>query len=115
MTTLYLSIALFALGAMVGMYLLALVLQKKQTPKFVAFVHGIFVVVALILLFMYSRGTPGFTEAIVLFVLAAIGGLVLIIRDVGGRTIPKWLALGHGLLAIVGFIFLLVSAFGGVD
>ena len=111
MNTLYLIIALFALGAILGMYLLALVLQKKETPKFVAFIHGAFVAAALILLIVYSSQHPGLTESIVLFVVAALGGLVLIVRDLTNKPLPKWLAIGHGLIAVVGFVFLLVSAF----
>jgi hypothetical protein len=111
MNTLYLIIALFALGALIGMYLLALVLQKKETPKFVAFIHGAFVAVALVLLIVYNSQHPGLIESIVLFVMAAIGGLVLIVRDLTGKPIPRWLAVAHGLIAVTGFIFLLVFAF----
>jgi hypothetical protein len=109
--TLYAIIGLFALGALIGLYLLTLVLQKKETPKMAAFVHGIFVAIALILLIVYGINHPPTPiESIVLFVLAALGGLVLIFRDLTGKSLPKWLALGHGLIAIAGFIFLLVYA-----
>jgi hypothetical protein len=112
MNTLYLIIALFALGALIGMYLLALVLQKKETPKFVAFVHGAFVAAALILLIIYStQHRPQPIESIVLFVIAALGGATLIVRDLTGKSLPKWLAIGHGVVAVVGFIFLLLYAF----
>jgi hypothetical protein len=111
MNTLYLIIALFALGAIIGMYLLSLVLQKKETPKAVAFIHGAFVAVALILLIIYNSQHPGLIESIVLFVIAALGGLVLIIRDLTNKPLPKWLAIVHGLVAVLGFIFLLVFAF----
>ena len=111
MNTLYTIIALFALGAIIGMYLLALVLQKKETPKFVAFIHGAFVASALILLIIYNSEHPGLMESIVLFVVAAVGGLTMIIRDLTGKSLPKWLAVGHGLIAVAGFIFLLISAF----
>lgn len=53
MNTLYAIIGLFALGAIVGMYLLAMVLQSKETPKAVALIHGTFVGVGLILLILY--------------------------------------------------------------
>jgi hypothetical protein len=111
MNTLYLIIALFALGALIGMYLLALVLQKKETPKFVAFIHGVFVAAALVLLIIYNSSHPGLIESIVLFVMAALGGVVLIFRDLTGKPIPKWLAVAHGLIAVTGFIFLLMFAF----
>jgi hypothetical protein len=111
MNTLYLIITLFALGALIGMYLLALVLQKKETPKSIAMVHGLFVVVALVLLIIYNSNHPGPVESLVLFVLAALGGLILFMRDLSGKSLPKWLALTHGLIAVTGFIFLLVFAF----
>jgi hypothetical protein len=111
METLYLVIGLFALGAILGMYVLPVVLQKKETPKFVAFIHGAFVAAALILLIIYNSNHPGLIESIVLFVVAALGGLVLIIRDLTGKPLPKWLAVGHGLIAVAGFVFLLAYAF----
>jgi hypothetical protein len=108
----YSIIGLFALGALLGMYLLALVLQSKETPKFVALLHGLFVAVALVLLLVYAfNGGPDLIASIILFVMAAIGGFVLIYRDITARKIPKWLAVGHGLLAVAGFILLLVGVF----
>ncbi len=112
MNTLYLIIGLFALGALIGMYLLSLVLQKKETPKAIALVHGLFVATALVLLIIYyvDHG-PGLLESVILFVVAALGGIVLFMRDLTGKPLPKWLAVGHGLIAVVGFVFLLVYAF----
>ena len=113
MNTLYWIITLFALGALVGLYLLSLVLQKKETPKVVALIHGAFVATALILLIYYANEhKAGLTESIVLFILAALGGLTLFIRDVTGKPLPAWFAIGHGTLAVLGFIFLLFYAFG---
>jgi hypothetical protein len=40
-----------------------------------------------------------------------LGGIVLFVRDITKKSIPKWLALVHGLVAVVGFIFLLVFTF----
>jgi hypothetical protein len=111
MNTLYTIIGLFALGAIVGMYLLALVLQKKETSKPVAVIHGLFVAIALVMLIIYNSKNPGPIESIVLFVIAALGGIVLFIRDITGKSIPKWLAIVHGLAAVAGFIFLLAFTF----
>lgn len=111
MDTLYPVIALFALAAIIGMYLLALVLQRKETPKAVALIHGLFAAVALVLLIIYNSRHPSLVESIVLFIIAALGGLVLITRDLMGKTVPKGLALVHGLIAMTGFVFLLVSTF----
>ncbi len=112
METLYFIITLFALGAIIGMYLLSLVLRNKMTSKLIAATHGIFVATALVLLIYYAfQHGPGLTESIVLFVIAAFGGITLMIFDLTGKSFPRWLAMVHGLLAVSGFIFLLVFAF----
>jgi peptidoglycan/LPS O-acetylase OafA/YrhL len=111
MNTLYTIIGLFALGAIIGLYLLTLVVQKKETPKFVAVIHGLFVAVALVMLIVYNSKNPGLMESIVLFVIAALGGIVLFVRDISKKPIPRWLAFLHGVIAVVGFIFLLSYTF----
>lgn len=112
MNTIYLIIGLFALGALLGMYLLAMVLQNKETPKSVALLHGVFVAAALVLLIVYTLNhPPGPVESVVLFVMAALGGFVLVTRDLTNKRLPKWLAIGHGLVAVAGFVFLLLHAF----
>ena len=108
---LYTAIAFFALAAVLGMFLISFVLRGKETPKGVVFTHGPLAVIGLVLLVIYSfRQSPGPTEAIVLFAIAAAGGLVMVWRDLTRRTVPKWLAILHGLLAVGGFIYLLVFA-----
>lgn len=111
MNTIYAIVGLFALGAVIGMYLLALVLQKKETPKFVAVVHGLFVAAALVMLIVYNTKNPGVLDAIVLFVIAALGGIVLFVRDITAKPLPRWLALTHALVAVAGFVVLLFDAF----
>ncbi|MDO6391545.1 hypothetical protein Q4E40_15510 [Pontibacter sp. BT731] len=113
MNLIYTSIGFFALAALLGMYLLTFVLRGKETPKAIVFSHGPMAVVGLVLLIIYiARGGPNPWESLVLFVLAALGGLYMISRDLTGRPIPKALAVGHGLLAVGGFVLLLVFAFG---
>jgi len=106
------SIAFFSLAALLGLLLLSLVLREKSTPKGVLFLHGGLAATGLALLIIYSIShVPRPLESIVLFVLAASGGIFMGIRDLTGKRFPKWLAVGHGLLAITGFVFLLVYAF----
>ncbi|MBK0404819.1 hypothetical protein I5M27_17640 [Adhaeribacter sp. BT258] len=112
MTLIYASIGFFALAALLGMYLLSFVLKGKETPKTIVFTHGPMAVVGLVLLIIYAlKGGPNPTESLILFVLAAAGGLFMVFRDLTGKPIPKLLAVGHGLLAVTGFIFLLIFAF----
>ena len=106
---LLLSIVLFALAALLGLYLLSFVLQDKPTPKGIVFTHGPLAATGLIILIIYALlYSPAPIVSIVIFALAALGGLTLIYKDLTGQTIPKWLAIGHGVTAIIGFVFLIL-------
>ena len=108
---LYTIIALFALAAILGATLLSFVLRNKNTPKSLTIIHGLFAATALVFLITYTFGNkPGPVESTILFVIAALGGFIMVTRDLSGKSIPKWLAVAHGLLAVTGFIFLLVFA-----
>jgi hypothetical protein len=112
MSLVYTIIGLFALGAIIGMYLMALVLKDMATPRSVTFIHGLFVGIAFVLLVIYTKmNTPEPIDSFVLFCIAAVGGLVLVYKDLTGRIVPKWLALTHGFAALSGFVFLFVFAF----
>jgi hypothetical protein len=112
MTLIYASTGFFALAALLGMYLLTFVLRGKETPKAIVFTHGPLAVIGLVLLLVYiTKGGPNPWESLVLFILAALGGLYMLSRDLTGRPIPKFLAVGHGLLAVSGFVLLLIFAF----
>lgn len=103
------AIAVFALAAILGMVLLSYVLNNKETPKGVAFIHGPFAAAGLVLLIIYAfKNSPAPVESIVIFTIAALGGMILITRDLIGKSIPKWFAVLHGSLAVVGFIFLIL-------
>src|SRR5262245_24093474 len=109
---LYIALASFALAALLGLYLLSFVLTNKETPKSVAIFHGFFAVTGVTLLIIYSfYYSPSPVASLVVFILAAMGGLTLIHRDLTGRTLPKWLALGHGATAVIGFLLLAVFLF----
>src|SRR4051794_39891985 len=106
------AILFFALAALLGLYLLSFVLQNKETPKGIAFTHGPLAATGLIILIIYAIfNQPSPIISIILFVLAALGGIMLIYRDIMGKSVPKWMAIGHGLTAVVGFIFLIIFTF----
>lgn len=111
-TSLYTVIALLGMGAIVGMYMLTLVLGDKRPPRVAMFIHGIFVAIGLALLIWYSMGNePGPSGSVVILLIAALGGIVLVYKDITGKIIPKWLAVLHGLAAVIGFTLLLIFAF----
>jgi hypothetical protein len=112
MGLIYTAIALFAVAALIGIYLISFVLQKKETPKAIAVVHGLLAATALILVIVHTVQTGAdLVQVIALFVITALGGIVLFARDIMGKSLPKALAVVHGLLAVTSFVFLLVYVF----
>ena len=108
---LYSIIAVFALAAIMGSILLYHVLGSRPVPRGVLILHGLFAATGLGLLIYYVMGNePGPMEAMILFIIAALGGFVMVSRELTGKPVPKWLAVVHGLLAVSGFILLLVFA-----
>ncbi|MDB5282990.1 MAG: hypothetical protein JWO06_2065 [Bacteroidota bacterium] len=110
-TLIYTAVAVFGLAALIGMYLLTLVLKDSKRPLIVAMIHGLFASVGIILLIAYCCHSPGPIASIIIFCLAALGGVILFYTDVTGKKVPKWLAVVHGLAAITGFVLLLIFAF----
>jgi DMSO reductase anchor subunit len=109
---LYTIIAFFALAAILGMILLSYILRGKETPKGMALTHGPLAAIGLILLLVYTfNHRPGPVESTVLLVIAAIGGIIVFARDITNKPVPKWLAIVHGLVAVAGFLFLLLYSF----
>jgi RsiW-degrading membrane proteinase PrsW (M82 family) len=109
---LYTAIGFFSLAAIFGLILLPYILRDKETPKSLALLHGLLAATALVLTIYYTvKHRPGPVESAVLFTIAALGGLVVFGRDITNKSIPKWLAVIHGLIAITGFVFLLIFAF----
>lgn len=106
---LYTIISCFALAAIIGLMLISHVLRDTRPPRMAVILHGLFAATALGLLINYIIGNePGPVESTVLFTIAALGGFIMVTRDLTGRSVPKWLAVAHGLLAISGFIMLVV-------
>jgi len=102
----------FILAALLGAYLISFILRNKNTPKGVALVHGPLAVLGFILLFFYLvlySGHPW--VSFIIFFIAAMGGFMLMFRDITGKSLPKWFALTHGIVALCGFIVLIYSLF----
>lgn len=110
---LYTIIGFFALAAIMGMTLLSFVLRNQARPRALMIMHGLFAATGLVLLLSYVfRNKPGPMESAILFVIAALGGITMAVRELGGKTVPKWLAVIHGLVAVSGFILLLIFTLG---
>lgn len=109
---LLLVIILFALTALGGIYLFSYIIQNKNTPKAVAIIHGSVAALSLILLIFYSLFyNTSLLVCVIVFIIAALLGFIMLYRDITGQSLPKWLAMGHGLAAITGFVYLLRLSF----
>ena len=112
MKMIYTAIAILGMTAILGMYLLSLIIRNKSTPKSASFIHGLFAVIGLVLLIIYCGGNdPSPIVSIIVFSIAAVGGFIVVYKDVTGSHIPKWLAIVHGVTAVVGYGFLIAFAF----
>jgi hypothetical protein len=112
-----LAIGLFVLAAVTGASMAIPRFVSGAQPKIVlAALHGIFAASALVTLALvvFTAGaTGGANIALGLFVLAAVGGFVLLSFHLRGRQLPAALVLGHGLLAVGTFLFLLWTVWTG--
>ena len=106
------TIVLFVLAALLGLTTAFRIFQKKPTVKGVAVAHGALGAVGLVALILYAVKNPHglLTIAIVLLVVAALGGLLVFINDLRGQAGPLPLVGIHALAAVTAVALVLVVA-----
>ncbi|MBS1911389.1 MAG: hypothetical protein JST22_05330 [Bacteroidetes bacterium] len=106
-----LTIVCFAVAAAVGLTA-AIAHLSGRTPGIpVALIHGLFAATGLILVISLVLRSPmaGLgMYALISFLVAAVGGFILFSFHVRKKTLPRGLIVGHGLLAVAGFVLLLL-------
>jgi hypothetical protein len=110
---LYVTIALFALAAIMGVINLKHWMSETKPPRTIVYLHGLFAATALVLLLVQALRSDGaaYRTSLILFIIAALGGFYLFARDLRDKVGPGWLAMIHGLVAVAGFVLLLLAAF----
>jgi hypothetical protein len=108
------SIILFALSAVLGLSILIKWITNKSASKAVIYSHGIAAVIALLALIAFFMNHPVkiLLVSIILFAIAAVAGLYMFLRDIKNRPSPLALAFTHALVALGGFVVLMLFAFG---
>jgi hypothetical protein len=106
------AVILFAIAAVGGLTLASMHLRARMPNLSLALVHGLFAAVGLIVLLIAviqasSFGSAG--VALIIFLVAALGGFTLISMHLRGKTLSTPLVLGHGALAVVAFLILLIG------
>ena len=110
------AVILISLAVMLGLYLIKFVLQKKTPPKGVAILHGTFAASGIIVLIIYALTTESHHkhwDSIIIFLIAAAGGLYLFSKDIRHLQIPKWVAVLHGAIGFTGLGWILYHIIGG--
>lgn len=105
-------IILFAVAAVIGVTIIIPFVTGKPVSKTSALFHGLFAATALVLLIIFAVNSPGASPiaSIIIFVIAALGGLVLFISDMKNKRVPAGVAFIHAGAAVIAFILLLVFA-----
>lgn len=111
-----LAAILFAIAALGGVALAGIRISGKPLPPMaLALVHGAFAasgLVALLVVVMRADAVATSTwVALGAFVVAALGGFALFSFHLRGRALPVPLVVIHGLVAVVGFVLVLVGIF----
>ncbi|MFT3867693.1 MAG: hypothetical protein QM715_04245 [Nibricoccus sp.] len=106
------ALILFVVAAILGLTVAVQIFKKKPTAKGVALAHGAFAAAGLITLVLYAAKNPNHLlwVAVVILVVAALGGLILFINDIRGKTGPAGLVVVHALAAVAAVVIVLVVA-----
>jgi hypothetical protein len=105
---------LFAVAALGGLLLATQHFRKAPLSLPVAIVHGGVAASAVVLLLIsVLRGTSvGNAQlALVLFVVAALGGLFLFSHHLRNKPLPSPVVIIHALAAVLGFLLLVLGLF----
>lgn len=108
------ALILFALAAVGGVGLAVMHIQNDDAPLIVAAAHGLLGAAGLVVLIMAvlrSGGSGLLWGSVGLFVVAALGGFVLIAKHLRGESLSNGLIFTHGGAAVIAFVLLLVAHF----
>jgi len=105
---------LLAIAALGGLLMAGIRFAGQPHPPIaLAMLHG-FLAAAAVTLLLYAAATVGLPSmalgALVLFLLAAAGGVILNLNYHWKNVpLPKWLVVVHALVAVLGFLLLLAA------
>jgi hypothetical protein len=109
-----LALVLFALAAVGGLIMAVMRLRGRPLPPFgLAIAHGLAAASGLaVLIFVIARGgmPASGTVGLVLLLAAALGGFLLFSNHLRKQPLPIPLMVIHALVAVAGFLTLLVLA-----
>jgi len=112
------STVLLAITALGGLTMAGIRFAGKPAPpSWLAMLHGLLAAAGLTLLayVYFTVAVPAFAAvALLLFLLAAAGGVVLNLKyHLRELALPVWLVLVHAAVAVIAFLLLAFAAWGG--
>lgn len=109
---LFAIIGLFALAAIIGLSILKNWLTGATTSRTTIYAHGILAAIGLVLLAVYyfQNEAKPLQTSIILFVVAALAGFYMFLKEIKGKMSPTWLAIVHGLVGATGLLLIVLMA-----
>ena len=104
------ALVLFAVAAVGGVVLAVLRFKGRPYPPMgLALVHGAVAAAGLVALILAAQdqGASSAKRALVLFLVAALGGFGLFFHHLRKVALPIWLVVVHAVVAVVAFLILL--------
>ncbi|HUM11206.1 MAG TPA: hypothetical protein VLT82_09685 [Myxococcaceae bacterium] len=110
------ALVLFALAAVGGLYMAAVRFRgAERPPTGIALAHGAAAAAGLIALIVAVTSASGPSlarTALIVFLVAALGGFFLFAQHMQKKALPIPVMVIHAGVAVLGFILLLVAALG---
>jgi len=107
------AIVLFAVAALGGLYMAVVRLRgAERPPTGIALLHGALAAAGLIVLIVAvadGSAPAAARTALVIFIVAALGGFYLFAQHLSKKALPIPVVVIHALVAVVGFVILLVA------
>ncbi|MFO7448400.1 MAG: hypothetical protein R6W90_18730 [Ignavibacteriaceae bacterium] len=99
------SVIMFAIAAALGLVLITAILKNKKPTRGAVIGHGLFAATGLTLVIIYTINNPDNSPdiSLVLLIVAALGGFILLARDLSGKPGLKGLAVIHASAAVFAF------------
>jgi hypothetical protein len=103
------ALVLFAVAALIGLFLAVRHFRGQPLPLPVAFLHGVAAASGLVLVAAaFLEGAQALRLALILLVVAALGGFFLLSFHLRGKPLPSPVVVLHALLAVSGVVALLL-------
>jgi hypothetical protein len=109
------AVLLFAVAAVIGLYMAVQHFRGRTPPPAgLAILHGLLAVSGVVVLLLgvleTGFGTPH-TWALVLFGVAALGGLYLVSHHMRQKPLPNGVIIIHALVAVIAFLVLATAVY----